>query len=435
MNSRKAFAFILALIFAISAHAQIVLKQSTASQKVPVRLFLSSDHITIAPSIVTPTITVDKAGAGLGAAHDGTWAEAAGGLYWVTLDATDTATLGSLVVRVVKATCDDAFVLCFVVANIESDTYARLGAPAGASTAADIAAVAVKTGNLPASPAATGAAMTLTSDYDAAKTAASSTSLSSAQSDLTTLLSRLTSLRAGYLDNLSAGAVALASGVTVSDKTGFSLSSAYDPAKTAATQTSVNTIAGYVDTEVGDIKTVIDQFRFTVANQVDSNALTGGGGGTAPTADENATAVWSKALSSFTTPGTAGKYLSTSASGGVDSDALAAAIRDFPIGSTTPSTIGAAWVTAAEHGTGTKHITPRAFTKNGNPISGLHVWATIETTGTGSILAEGDTDTFGLLPYGLWLDPGTYYLHTRKAGYAMTHTQIVVASNGTVTYP
>jgi len=46
---------------------------------------------------------------------------------------------------------------------------------------------------------------------------------------VTTLLSRLSSARAGYLDNLSAGAVALASGVTVTtnnDKTGYSLAAA-----------------------------------------------------------------------------------------------------------------------------------------------------------------------------------------------------------------
>jgi hypothetical protein len=91
------------------------------------------------------------------------------------------------------------------------DSYARLGAPAGASVSADVAAVkedtgttlpatlttiladtnevqaeladggrtdllidgiAAKTTNLPASPAAVGSAMTLTSAYDAAKTAA-----------------------------------------------------------------------------------------------------------------------------------------------------------------------------------------------------------------------------------------------------------------------
>lgn len=51
-------------------------------------------------------------------------------------------------------------------ASIEADIaaiFARLGAPAGASHAADIAAVNAKTTNLPGSPAAVGSAMTLTS--------------------------------------------------------------------------------------------------------------------------------------------------------------------------------------------------------------------------------------------------------------------------------
>lgn len=49
--------------------------------------------------------------------------------------------------------------------------------------------------------------------------------------DIDTLISRLTALRAGYLDNLSAGAVALASGVTVTtnnDKTGYTASTVSD---------------------------------------------------------------------------------------------------------------------------------------------------------------------------------------------------------------
>lgn len=56
------------------------------------------------------------------------------------------------------------------------DAYARLGAPAGASVSVDIAAVKTdtaavkaKTDNLPATPAATGDAMTLTAAYDFAK--------------------------------------------------------------------------------------------------------------------------------------------------------------------------------------------------------------------------------------------------------------------------
>jgi hypothetical protein len=49
--------------------------------------------------------------------------------------------------------------------------------------------------------------------------------------DIDTLIARLTALRAGYLDNLSAGAVALASGVTVTtnnDKTGYTASTVSD---------------------------------------------------------------------------------------------------------------------------------------------------------------------------------------------------------------
>ena len=61
--------------------------------------------------------------------------------------------------------------------ELTGDAFARLGAPAGASVSADIAAIKAKTDNLPASPAAVGSAMTLTSAYDAAKSAASQASV------------------------------------------------------------------------------------------------------------------------------------------------------------------------------------------------------------------------------------------------------------------
>lgn len=59
-------------------------------------------------------------------------------------------------------------------------------------------------------------------------TVATLTNAPSDSSGVTTLLSRLTGTRAGYLDNLSGGAVALASGVIVTtnnDKTGYALTS------------------------------------------------------------------------------------------------------------------------------------------------------------------------------------------------------------------
>jgi hypothetical protein len=48
-------------------------------------------------------------------------------------------------------------------AAMTGDAFARVGAPAGASVSADIAAINAKTTNLPSSPAAVGSAMTLTS--------------------------------------------------------------------------------------------------------------------------------------------------------------------------------------------------------------------------------------------------------------------------------
>lgn len=77
------------------------------------------------------------------------------------------------------------------------------------------------------------------------------------------------------------------------------LTSAYDAAKTAATQSSVDdlpTNAGLatalaaadnaVLAQVALVKAKTDQFAFTVANQVDANALTSGGGGSVPTVDQ-----------------------------------------------------------------------------------------------------------------------------------------------------
>jgi hypothetical protein len=95
------------------------------------------------------------------------------------------------------------------------------------------------------------------------------TEVAAIQADVTTLLTRLSSIRAGYLDNLSAGAVAQASNLA--------------------------TLAGYVDTEVAAILAIANKldtaleldgavYRFTV------NALelapSGGGGVADWTADE-----------------------------------------------------------------------------------------------------------------------------------------------------
>jgi hypothetical protein len=207
------------------------IKQSSASYPLLFLMIDSSDHIT-GKTGLTPTVTISKNGAGFGS-PSGTVTEIASGWYKVAGHATDSATLGLIALHATSAGADpydgiagevvafdpqdavalglsriDAAVttrapeaagnvaaiktqtdkLAFTVANqvdanvidwkgaaapaMTGDAFARLGAPAGSSVSADIAAVNTKTTNLPTSPAAVGSAMTLTAAYDAAKTAA-----------------------------------------------------------------------------------------------------------------------------------------------------------------------------------------------------------------------------------------------------------------------
>jgi hypothetical protein len=91
------------------------------------------------------------------------WVEIGNGWYYVKLSTSecDTLGVGSLIVIYTAGgnTAENLYPFG-VVANLESDTFVRLGAPAGGSVSADIAAVKTdtaavkaKTDNLPATPA------------------------------------------------------------------------------------------------------------------------------------------------------------------------------------------------------------------------------------------------------------------------------------------
>ena len=86
-----------------------------ASQKVPVTLVDETDLATLETGITTPTIQASKNGAALSALSDGTWAELANGIYTITLNATDTNTLGWLLLRIIESgTSAEAQILCYV---------------------------------------------------------------------------------------------------------------------------------------------------------------------------------------------------------------------------------------------------------------------------------------------------------------------------------
>lgn len=63
------------------------------------------------------------------------------GVYELTLTSALTDTVGELAIYITAASCHSVKLTYSIVANIESDTYTRVGAPAGASIAVDIAVI------------------------------------------------------------------------------------------------------------------------------------------------------------------------------------------------------------------------------------------------------------------------------------------------------
>ena len=185
-------------------------------------------------------------------------------------------------------------------AAMTGDAYARLGAPAGASVSADVAAVKVdtaavkaKTDNLPASPAAVGSAM-----------------------------------------QLAAGAVnAAAIATDAIDGDAIAASAVTEIQSGLATAAALSTVAGYidtevasilaaVDTEVGAIKGVTDKldtaveldgatYRFTT-NALEQ-APAGGGGATAA---DIADAVWDELVADHAGVGSTGAALAAAGGSG-----------------------------------------------------------------------------------------------------------------------
>lgn len=127
------------------------------------------------------------------------------------------------------------------------------------------------------------------------------------------LESRLTATRAGYLDNLSGGAVALASGVTVStnnDKTGYSLSAS----GVTAVQNGLSTLTAQ---QVWEYTTrTLSAFGFSVTVGTNSDKTGYSLTATPPTAAQIADAVLDETLSDHLTSGSVGAGINAAGSAG-----------------------------------------------------------------------------------------------------------------------
>lgn len=237
----------------------IYLRQSTASQEVPLGYFVdSADGNTeeTGLTIANTDIKIWKTGATtLASKNSGGATHISTGIYYCVLDATDTDTIGPLVIFVHVSGALAVRVECCVLDEAVYDVQFGTTAPATATnitagtitTATNVTTVnGLAAGVITAAAVATGAidadalAADAGTEISTAVWATATRTLTAIDEDSTTL----------DLDATIRAAVGLAA---------------------ADLDTQLSTIDNFLDTEVAAIKAKTDSLTFTVANQLDAN--------------------------------------------------------------------------------------------------------------------------------------------------------------------
>lgn len=235
----------------------IYLKQSTASQEVPLGYFVdSTDGNTeeTGLTIANTDIKLWKAGAtSLANKNSGGATHMANGLYYAVLDATDTDTLGPLVIFVHVAGALTVRLECVVLAANVYDSLIGGG---------DLLDVNVSQfGNANGTFASGRPEVNTTHVGGTVQTAGDIIG------DTNDIQTRLPAALVGGRMDASVGAMA-ADVVTAS---AVAASAVTEIQSGLASQTSVDTLAGYVDTEVAAIKAQTDKLTFNASNAVKAN--------------------------------------------------------------------------------------------------------------------------------------------------------------------
>ena len=255
-----------------------------------------------------------------------------------------------------------------------------------------------------------GAAMTLTSAYDAAKSAAAP----GAQMDL------VASPNATALSAI--GTAVWAAGT----RTLTTFGSLASDAATAVWAAGVRTLSAFGFTvtpsnasDTTAIKAKTDQLAFTIAGQVDSNAVTGG---TAPAA------IWAYGTRTLTEIVGAGDATAA------NQVAILSALSNiegagFDTGSDSLHAIRArgdqAWLTGGIGGGSQSWTYTVTRSDTGDPIAEVRVWVTLDSAGS-QIVASGYTDNSGKITF--MLDKGTVYVWCTKTGYSFANPDTEVVS-------
>lgn len=257
------------------------------------KAYLSSDHVTEATG-KTIAITISKAGGAFGNPNAGATnaTEISSGWYKVTLDATDTGTLGIIALRGAVATIDDVSDRFFVV-SASTGGLTNLDAAITSRMATYTQPTGFLAASFPSDPAdqslvitATDALATLIGDLPT--NAELATALGTADDAVLTAIDALPTnaelaTALGTADDAVLAQIALVKAQTdnlPSDPADASVIAGL----IAAVEAKIDTIDDFLDTEIAAIKTKTDQLVFTTANQVDVNvqsindvALTGTG--------------------------------------------------------------------------------------------------------------------------------------------------------------
>jgi hypothetical protein len=274
----------------------IYLKQSTASQEIPLGYFVDSTDGNTAETgltIANTDIKLWKAGATtLADKNSGGATHIAGGLYYCVLDATDTGTLGSMIVFVKVAGALAVRVECVVLAANVYDSLIGGG---------DILDVSTTQFNGSAVTASSGRPEVNTTH--AAGTAWGSgaiTAASIASDAITAAKIADGAIDAGAFAADAITAAKLAADVTTELQSGLATSAAL-----TTVSGKIDVIDDFLDTEIAAIKAKTDNLPAAPAAT-----------GDIPTAAAIADAVWDEATAGHTTAGSTGKALTDAGSAG-----------------------------------------------------------------------------------------------------------------------
>jgi hypothetical protein len=317
-------------------------KQSSTSYPITFLLVSSSDHISPVTG-ASPTVTISKNGAAF-AAPSGAVTEIGNGWYQVAGNATDRNTLGVLLVHATATGADPSDDRYNIVPRDPYDAnlaLANLNAPVGsiptnpflatsdfnasqktslnAATPASVQNIAAQTGDAYARIGAAGAGLTAIGDTRLANLDATVSSRLAPGGTLATVTDLTNAPTSGDLTATMKASVTTAVGAA-----SVTLTAAYDAAKSAASQASVNAIptnpllaSDYTAPDNADISAIkADVENATYGLNALLTAISAGSGSSAPSAATVAAAVWDTAITGHLTAGTTGSALKAAGSAG-----------------------------------------------------------------------------------------------------------------------